>query len=280
MRVVNAFGSSSTLEDSLARTALDIKSIIGRQDYRKFVIVGMARTGSTLLINLLNSHSQALVFGELFRSPDSIGWDIPPFETYQNARLLALYQSDPLAFLRTSIFRRWPRAIAAVGFKLFYYHAREFPYSATWDYLEKNTDILVLHIKRKNVLEQFLSLRLAHLTDVWSSTQAFGKAPEPVRLEAEACQEHFTQVRKLEAECDAFFAKHEVKPVSYEDLTGDRAAEMQSVLRFLGLRPEPMSTKIVRQRTEPLSRAIANYDELKGAFANTEWADFFGDPGK
>lgn len=229
MKALSAFGSSAVIQDALARAALDIRSIAGHDDYQKFVIVGIARTGSTLLVNLLNSHSQALAFGELFRSPETIGWDLAPFSTRGGARLLALYRSDPLAFLRKGVFRRWPRSIAAVGFKLFYYHAREYPYSAAWDYLGKNTDILVLHIKRKNILEQYLSLRLAHLTDVWSSTQASAAAPGPIALEAGACRAHFAQVRAFEAECDAFFARHHVKTVYYESLTGNRDAEMQEI---------------------------------------------------
>jgi LPS sulfotransferase NodH len=268
--------SSSAFRDVLARAMLEIRSFLsGSASYRRFVIVGIARTGSTLLIDLLNSHSQALAFGELFRSSDAIGWDVRPFTTLQNGRLLTLYQSDPLTFLQRNVFRSWPREIAAVGFKLFYYHARVHPYSAIWDYLSMETDVRILHIKRRNILEQFLSLQRAHLSNIWSSTQLSKEITPPLRLEAEACKMHFSRVRRFEAECDTFFARHLVKSVYYEDLIARRAAEMQDVFDFLGLRKEPVSAQIVRQRTEPLASVIANYGELKEFFVNTEWAEFF-----
>src|SRR5688572_26178109 len=128
MRILRAHGRSAELKDALARAVINARSLGGNYSYRKFVIVGTARTGSTLLIELLNSHSQALAFGELFRSNDSIGWDVPPFVKRQDAKTLSLYRSDPNLFLKKHVFRRWPRNILAVGFKLFYYHAREHPY--------------------------------------------------------------------------------------------------------------------------------------------------------
>ncbi|MGH6841760.1 MAG: Stf0 family sulfotransferase [Methylocella sp.] len=247
----------------------------GSTHYRRFVIVGTARTGSTLLVNLLNAHSQVLAFGELFRSPEGIGWDVRPFLNYESAKLLALYRADPQRFLHTSVFRRWPQSYAAVGFKLFYYHARDAPYSVIWEYLAQNLDTHILHIKRRNILEQYLSLKLAHDTEVWSITEPAEREPMPICLNIEDCRKHFQWVRSLENDCETFFARHKVKDIYYEDLALDSDAEMASVEKFLGLNKEKLNTRMVRQRTLPLSHAIANYHELMRAFAKTEWADFF-----
>lgn len=274
MRALGTFLPVAT-KNRLVRTALNIRSLTGSSHYRRFVIVGTARTGSTLLTNLLNAHSQVLVFGELFRSPEAIGWDVPPFLTYKSAKLLALYKVDPQKFLHTGVFRRWPQSYAAVGFKLFYYHARNAPYSAIWEYLDQNTDIYILHIKRRNILEQYLSLKLAHVTEVWSSTEPAKREPKPICLEVEDCRKHFQWVRSLENECETFFARHKVKNIYYEDLALDSGSEMVCVQKFLGLNDEKLNTRMVRQRTLPLSRAIANYAELKHAFAQTEWSGFF-----
>jgi LPS sulfotransferase NodH len=266
---------SQMLKDGLARAILDLHSLNGGAHYRKFVIVGTARTGSTLLVNLLNAHSQALVFGELFRSQESIGWDVPPFVGYQNSRLLALYRSDPLRFIAKGVFRRWPRACVAVGFKLFYYHARSASQSVVWDYLRENTDISILHIKRKNILEQYLSLRLAHQTNVWSSAFPLSHQPEPIKLDVHACRQHFSWVRRLEQDCETHFKSHNFRTVYYETLAADQNREMESIQKFLGLKPEQLGASMARQRTRPVSEAISNYDELRAAFAQTEWSAFF-----
>lgn len=266
-----------TLHDGFTRSVLDVRSLVGTSRYTRFVIVGMARTGSTMLINLLNSHTRALAFGELFRTPGTIGWDVRPYLDYTSERLLTLYQSDPCGFLAKAIFRKWPRGQQAVGFKIFYYHAREKPYSAVWDYLERHDDIRVLHIKRRNILAQYLSVHLAHKTNVWSATRPVARETEPVRLEIEDCRKHFAWVRSQEEEADAFFAGHDVLQVAYEDLIADQTAEMLKVQEFLGLREQELSAHTVRQRTVSLPRAIANYGALKQAFSETHWAEFFAE---
>jgi hypothetical protein len=131
-----------------------------------------SRVQDRLFVNLLNAHSRVLAFGELFRSPETIGWDTAPFNTSRSAKLLALYRADPVAFIGECIFRRWPRGWGAVGFKLFYYHARQLPYSSVWDYLAANRDIRILHIRRRNLLKQYYSLERAHKTNVWASSKA------------------------------------------------------------------------------------------------------------
>lgn len=263
----------------LARGALEFRSLAGSTDYRRFVIVGIARTGSTMLISMLNAHRQALVFGEIFRRPDLIGWDVQPYASLTADRQLALYRSDPCRFLDTAVFRRWPRQLRAVGFKVFYYHARNAPHVAVWDYLARDTDILVIHIRRRNILAQFLSLQLAHMTDVWAIGEARRPDAPPIPLEPEACRRHFEWVRTLECEADAFFANHKVLRMEYEALVADQGREQSRVQSFLGLDEQAISAKTRRQRTVPLSQGIANFDELEREFRGTEWAEFFADPG-
>ncbi len=273
-----AIRPSQSRINALARGILRLRSLTGTEGYSRFVIVGIARTGSTLLVNLLNAHSQVLAFGEIFRSPDRIGWDTPPFNTARSPKALALYRTDPLAFLEQSVFRRWPKAYGAVGFKLFYYHARQPPHSLVWDYLAADPRMRILHIKRRNTLKQYYSLQLAHKTDVWVSTGARTRDPPPLRLDVEACRAHFASVRRMEGECDTFFKARQTKDIYYEDLAASCDREMEGVQEFLELRRERVSARIVRQRTTSLSQAIANYGELKNAFACTQWQEFFDDP--
>ena len=263
--------------DALARTVLKLRSIPGTSRYRKFVIVGTARTGSTLLVDLLKSHSQVRVFGELFRSMDRIGWDVKPFATFQPPELISLYRTDPLAFLEGHVFRRWPRTCKAVGFKLFYYHARTPEHSVVWDYLAADPDICVLHLRRRNLLAQYYSLRLAHQTNSWTKSTTAKGDHAPVRLDAQECRDHFGWVRGLEEECIAFFAGHDVHDIWYEDLVANQARAMGDVQDYLGLARQVVTAKIARQRTTPLRLAIENYDGLRSELANTPWAGFFED---
>lgn len=261
----------------MARTVLRGRALLGHRGYRRFVVLGIARTGSTLLVNLLNAHPQVMAFGELFRQTDEVGWDVGPFASYRSPGLVALYRADPVAFLEKGVFRRWPRDCAAVGFKLFYYHAREAQRAAVWDYLRGDRGLLVLHIKRRNRLAQYLSLLHAHKSDVWSAAETSAGEPTPLHLDPESCRAHFASVRQHEEDCAAAFKHHAMRDVYFEDLTSNCAEEFGAIQEALGLRHEAIKPTLKRQRRRPLSEAIANFDELKVAFRGSCWEDVFDD---
>jgi LPS sulfotransferase NodH len=278
MKFLDHLRALDAQKEGLARAVLDLRSVGGLSNYTRFVIVGIARSGSTMLISRLNSHPQALVFGELFRSPDSVGWDIFPFVSYQNRKILSLYESDPIRFLKKCVFRRWPGSYKAVGFKLFYYQARTPQHSIVWDYLVEQPKIRILHIKRRNVLGQYVSLQIAHKTNVWSSSRPGTSNTQRIQLDVGACLNHFAWVRRLEEDYDTLFKNHEVRTVYYEDIARDARLELDAVQRFLGLRCETLPGRTARQQTRPLSQVISNYAELRGACVGTEWEEFFEHP--
>jgi LPS sulfotransferase NodH len=269
---------SHTLNERLARALIRARSLKGRRDYQRFLIVGVARTGSTLLMSMLNARPSMLAFGEIFRGDGKIGWDIPPFLSRQALRLQRKLQARPIEFLETEVFGAWPAEVAAVGFKLFYYHARSGSQAAVWEYLRDDPALAIIHIKRLNVLEQYLSLRVAHETNIWSSSTPQSEEPAPIRLDPDLCRRHFEEVRAQEAECDAFFSRSRIQSLTYEDLVADRAAAMQRVAGHLGVPLERGEARTARQRTRPISDAIANFEELRDAFAGTEWEGFFRQP--
>jgi LPS sulfotransferase NodH len=266
---------SAWKSDTLERAVLKLRSIPGTSRYRKFVIVGTARTGSTLLINLLRNHGHVRVFGELFRSQDAIGWDVKPFATLQSSDVVSLYRADPVAFLENHVFCRWPRPCRAVGFKLFYYHARTPEHSVVWDYLEADPELRVIHLRRRNLLAQYYSLRLAHQTNSWTKSATPKGDPMPMTIDPQECRDHFGWVRALEEDCAASFAQHDVHDVWYEDLVGDQQRTMAGIQDFLGLARHAAKPTIARQRNTPLRVAIANYDDLSKALIRTPWSVFF-----
>lgn len=275
VRVQRIGAGLSALSQALARVEIDLRSAAGGRAYRRFVIVGTARTGSTLLLNLLNASPHALSFGELFRGDGRIGWDTEPFQTYQSARLARLIEDDPLRFLAAEVFRKWPGEVRAVGFKIFYYHARTGRQAAVWDAIRDDPDIILIHIKRVNLLEQYLSLMVAHATNVWSVSNRPAAEPAPIVLDPPSCRRHFEEVRAYEHACEALFAGRDPETVTYEELVADRGAAMGRIYERLGLPIEPGEARIVKQRTRSLRHAIANYNELGDFFSGSEWEWLF-----
>jgi LPS sulfotransferase NodH len=269
-------GLAPRAQDWAERAWLDLRSIGGSRNYRCFVVIGIARTGSTLLTDLLNLHPAALAYGELFRRPTEIGWDIRPFTSSRSKRMLAHYRRAPVAFLARVIFGHYPRSIGAVGFKLFYHHAGEPPFQAVWERLETDRSIQVIHLRRRNILAQLLSLKVAERTQVWSSNSASRAIAEPIALDPDECARHFARVRELEDDCAHRFRDHPVLDLDYEGLVDDQDKSMVMVQHFLGL---PAVTGLVpnvkQQRSVPLADAVANYDELAIRFRGTGWSGFF-----
>jgi LPS sulfotransferase NodH len=267
----------------LGRSAMRLRNLAldwglggGHRDYARFIILGEGRSGSNFLRGLLNSHPQIITFGELFRFADAIGWELPAYDLcLSTPRLIALSQTAPVAFLEQEVFRRFPGRTRAVGFKIFYYHADRGARAEVWSYLKDHRDIKVLHIKRWNTLRAFLSLRKAFLTDRW--TEPNGPRPDAlsVPLDYEECRHRFALAEEMKDRFDALFRDHPKIDVVYETLEHDHEGEMARVQALLGVVPHPTRPLTYKQASLPLAQAISNYAELKKAFANTRWSEFF-----
>lgn len=229
----------------------------GQHQYRKFVVVSRARTGSNLLISLLNSHPRVDARGELFRRMNGQSVE---------SRL-------------DHVFRRRPRRIEAVGFKIFYYHPLDGHDSQVWDSLSGMDDLYVLHLKRRNVLRTLTSRKLAGSTDIWLDKGRGGSAKEKpgVRFSAKGLEDAFEQNEAWEASCDERFREHEMMTLYYEDLVNGRDA-LQHAANFLGVGPHAMSTALRQQNPEQLAALISNFEELRLHFHGSRWAMFFDEP--
>ena len=252
-----------------------ISQLFGHNNYTRFIILSRSRTGSNYLRGLLNSHKGIIVYSEFFKSNASIEWGFPGYN--DNGSRLALFQNDPVAFLDKWVFQKYPRHTEAVGFKLFYYHARDGKWSVVWPHLQNDTGIKIIHLKRKNILETHLSRQRAMLTDKWANITGEKEAQPAVQIIYEECLQDFVQTRTWEQDNEEYFSQHPMMNVYYEDLAGDYQVKMKEIQEFLGVTPVPVAPQTFKQATLPLSRSITNYWELKEKFTGTPWEPFFTD---
>lgn len=247
---------------------------IGQADYTRFIVLGRSRVGSNLLRGLLNDHSQIVVLGELFQNKQAIGWAMDGFPT--NGRTRQMFLQEPVPFLEEKVWRHFPQPVTAVGFKIFYYHARDRQWAAVWPYLQADTDLRVIHIKRRNLLNVHLSRKRAMVSDEWVNTAA-GKRTKvgAISLDYEECLQDFEQTRQYEVAADAFFAGHPKIDVIYETLAAGREQEMARIQSFLGVNQEVVTPQTFKQAKKPLSAAITNFETLKAQFAGSPWESFF-----
>ena len=233
---------------------------IGHQNYRRFIVLSRSRTGSNMLVSMLDSHPKIYAKGEIL------------------SRLNGRSHHQILS----TVFGRQPFYIQAAGFKIFYYHPLDDHTSAIWDILASMADLHVIHLKRRNILRTLVSRTLAGVENKWvdragKGSQEGRERSTAVSLSAEELREGFTETREWEQSPEYRFGNHPRITVDYEDMVNDPEQVFREVTEFLGVPFRRPKTELRKQNTRSLRETVANYDELKAKFAGTEWQPFFED---
>lgn len=256
----------------MRKRILDL-GFFGHSSYTPFVVVGRSRVGSNLLRSLLNAHPNIVAFGEVFRDIKALDWDHTGY--FQEPAATAMVADDPVRFVSGRVLGRYPRDVHAVGFKLFYYHARDGRQADIWPWLLGRRDIRVIHLKRGNLLQTHVSRKRAAVTGKWVNTSGEPDKAITLRLDYDEVLADFEQTRAWESDCDRAFASHPLMQMEYEQLASDFRAESKRVEAFLGVQPRVIEPSTFQQSTQSLASTVANYHEIKARFAGTPWSGFF-----
>ncbi len=271
--------------------------------YNKFILIGQARTGTTYLQTLLDSHRQIVSCGEVFhllvkQRHDPVGLD----------EII----NDPIGYINKHVYGSYPGHVRAVGHKLLYsqigsdsaflkemetddvapstkkrrerfsrfmrakYDLAEARrrFAGYLEYLKDSLEFRVIHLVRANKLETFLSERLASKSGTWTSSSG-PYLPGATHLDPKACLEFFERVDALEREYDSLFGEHELLELSYEELVRDAGSSLGMVQDFLGVERTALSSPLKKQNRFRVSDAISNYSELKESLEGTKWIKYF-----
>ena len=248
----------------------------------KLVIFSRGRTGSNLLVSLLNSHPQIRhhheILGEYYLRHSFIRNEIN--------------RMGVVSYFEWAMRRMFTERV--VGVKFIYYQL-EAEYARRWNVpdipsllpvLEDRKDLRIIHQKRRNRLATLVSARLAYHTRRWTQRGASGASRSDrshdsaygditIKLSYEECWNEFAQMEKWEHYYDTAFAKHPYIEMYYEDLGADRNAEMKRVLELLGVESCELRSPLRKQNTRALEDVVENFAELRRRFAGTPYADFF-----
>ena len=243
---------------------------------KTFVIVAAERTGTNLLIGLLNDFAGCFAGGELFNG-NNIARDIIPWRdlsTFDRSSLLALRRSDPVAFWNTLCETSASRGFQAIGFKLLYSHG--LAQRAVLDHLAADQRIHVIHLKRRNLLRRLVSERQAQATGQWAAGASSDVKPRPrVELSMHDIVNSIGTVVAHEVQFDSLFARHPVLSLVYEDLAHRPTRTAQRAAEFLGL-PDPSIIPTIKYRKtghEILAESFADFEGLRAKMRR--WATFF-----
>jgi LPS sulfotransferase NodH len=246
---------------------------------KPFVIVGLARSSSTLLLRALKQHPEIKAYGELFH------W----LEAERRAAYHAIHfrsatigfdaaNGDPLEFLREWVWGPSNSRFKAAGFKIFAQHAIE---NSSPDFFaslrEEFPGLHVLDIRRPNYLDVLASWLMAQQTEKWffasdsepASAVAPAIAPTPDQAEA-----FFARMESADRFFADMFSGGAYLPVSYGDLSRDLQATCDRVFDFLGVEASPDTPSIRKQIERDLREIISSYRELAEYCSGTRFASF------
>lgn len=212
-----------------------------------FVLLSSARSGSSLLVNYLNCHSDIWCRGEILNgdgrkdaAPETMGRDA-----------LCEYVRSAYSDSRGRL----------VGSKVHTHHFDELPIDLG-AFLDFSSAARTIVLYRRNALEAYVSLKVAQRNNLWYSTRLQNQDAVAVDWS------HFLRYRERERDrwrrCLNLLAARECESrlVSYEDLVMAPQSVLHKLFCFLDVAPCDVATESVRQNPRPLSEKISNWASL------------------
>jgi LPS sulfotransferase NodH len=235
------------------------------------IILTTQRSGSTFLVESLNSHPEIECSGEILNGqPDH---PVPPLRGPLKQAIKALRIARTGAWMP----RRWidgfySRGSARVRCFKAMYNQLSRPFAMR--YFDENEDIKVVHLRRHNLLKVHVSTLLMDKREQLQArgpTEAVWIHVDPVRAIAS-----MRKARRIYQSFDDAFGKHPRVQVAYENLFDGANLQADTgrlICDFLGVAYHPMRSQIVKLNPESLRDMVTNYDELAEAVSRTEFAD-------
>lgn len=235
----------------------------------RFVIVGAARTGSTMLVKTLDGVTGIRCHGELLNNDGVRGYAdgfdafaaTPQERKARGSRLDRARKTDQAAFIRDAL----ASDAAATGFKALYSAFFDPRWSRAIDYLRGEPAVKFVHLVRHNDLRRYVSEQILNAGGTNHSAVG-GRSNRSVRVTIDIdafCRSRDATRSELER-ARQLMAGHDVLEVSYEDMAGQPGAVIAGVCEFLGVVVDPGSVEPALQKVgaSDLRESVHNFDEL------------------
>jgi LPS sulfotransferase NodH len=216
---------------------------------RNLIVLSAGRSGSSLLVNYLNSNRQIHCHGEVLNSGHEIYGTTEGKTREELIRHVA------------SFFQK--RDATYLGAKFLTHQFDELDITVS-DVLEVLRRPKVIALYRRSLLETYVSLLIAQETDTWYSTDVINNVSVILDL-AQFHEFAEGQRRRWEDSMREVSRLCSFMCVSYEDLVSNRSEATQRIFSFLDLPATAVHSKSVRQNPGDLRSKIANYDSLPHA---------------
>lgn len=249
-------------------------------DDTKFIISCAARTGSTMLVHLLRANTNILCHGEVYggETLGSIWGKYRQLREEDENFDLALHdmaKTEPADFINKVLFDNQGRK--AVGFKYKTDESLGEWRDTVTTLIAANRDIKVIHLIRKDLLDQFISHHVVTSQTRVTFAHKAEDIPEaqPFTVEPDYVLDYLKDVKAREEESLEVYQGHELYTVSYEDLVAEKPEVHNGLQEFLGLTPSKLHTT-TKKLLPDNKMLLVNRDEIMRHLQENGFGDRIG----
>ena len=222
----------------------------------KFIIFGSGRSGSTLLVSMLNAHPSVHCEGEILKRTL-----LSPRRYIENRSQLSPHQ--------------------LYGFKLLSYHLRDIQSTVKdkQQFIEKlvKDGYKIIYLNRENLLRQSLSVFYAYHRNEWHQTKETSHETSKMNVDMSQLESALGELVELKN-----FEKRLIEHIphlyiNYEADLEDNSKHtltFEKVADFLGIDALTPSTKLVKITPKRLSGFIQNAEEMVKHLQQTPYAKY------
>jgi LPS sulfotransferase NodH len=249
--------------------------------YKPFIVVGLPRTGSSLLITTIQQHPAILTYSELFHPVVTERSGTHAIRRDGAALYFDDQSGDPIEFLKRWVWTDGNADRRAVGFKVFAEYVRADSTRRLFERLrDEIAGLTVLHIRRVNYLDVYLSRLVASKTGSWisySEGDPLTRNAGDIRLAVspEAATRFFQAMVQADAYIEEVFRGECYLTIDYGNLCRNIQEQVDAIFGFLGVETRPVTPAIQKQLTARKEDIIVNYENLVRHFSGTPYEAFF-----
>jgi LPS sulfotransferase NodH len=227
-------------------------------DLTRFLIMTSGRSGSELLVSLLDSHPQIACDGEI----------------------LARKRLSPTRFVAGRAARAQRQGMSAYGLKVQPQHLHEVQQLSGADQWLRALSAdgwHVIRIRRRNRLHQAVSMLRAQLTQWHVHAHETFDSAEPLELNPLMVVGTMYFIERMETQVDHYVDGIEHIDLSYEENLRDRIdqeATVKRLCRQLDVTEMAGTSTLVRNSSATLGDLIKNYDEVAVEVRQSRFAEF------
>ena len=236
---------------------------------RRFVIMGLPRSGTTYLMTLLNAHPRVFCSGEQFNPHAIVGIG------EKNTDRDALRQRDgaPVAFMDAFFARHARDDLDWIGFKFMIGHN-----IAVLRRLEQDENVTLIHVHRENRLAQVSSLIKAAETKRWAQIKPDEHIERKVRAGPYQISQRWHEYETFDHLFAQWFAARAHRKLALEYREMFRPGFAERLCGFLGVAPDPqMRSPLVKQGSNTILERFENRGRIERYFRSIGRDDWLED---